>query len=67
MAAGDRSNQPGTNAGSVVARMPTARWGCRAATIGNAIHVLAGIGDTGFGTANEAYGYSFLFLPLTLK
>ena len=47
--------------------MPTARWGCRAATIGNAIHVLAGIGDTGFGTANEAYGYSFLFLPLTLK
>jgi predicted amidohydrolase YtcJ len=59
--------EPATNSWSTAAFMPTARRDCRGAGVGNIIYVIGGRGGTGAETANEAFGFREVFLPLALN
>lgn len=57
---------PEANSWSTTTPMPTARWGTKGAVIGDILYVVGGAGESGAGTANEAYPFAPAVTTLTI-
>jgi len=58
---------PGSNIWSIAAQMPTPRLGCRSAVIDDIAYVIGGRDNMVVVSANEAFGFNFIFLPYLAK